>query len=1429
MANITIKYVDYKLNQTIHEETLSGNVDSVVKVECLDMTEYGFPTVIGEGNINTGVSACKIGDTVELKVSADESKNVVNFYYSDANRRDYTFHFCDYDTKSIIDTQIVHSKALEKIETPVRQISGYEFLLFAGTSINQEEKDGNNYKTSVITSNYSNSNIMYLFYRRERKFNVAFIDKSTEKEIGKQTFNADYYKRFGNQFIGVIKAPSKYSIAYMDTDGYTIDTIKSKDGTEYGNINILENQITLIVSKAVDNENENIIAYCYDTSKDMTLTIKYVDKNGVELKETSVVGKIGTSYTATLEESIVVDEVEYVPIFGNKLEVVFYPSNPIVYANYKVLNDNETIMNTDYAPARIKFGTSDPIYLYNDDENYPIYNISIQEGFTTDDFIGIGSVFIPSCSVSIGNNCNLAQKGVIFELEFNFSEDVSDDKWETFGKFYINEQPERTDDSTNFVGQGMLGLSKNDFSIVFKNCFKYANRNTTGYIVPYVYHNYVLGLVGEYSSDNKSQIQYNSMFDSIYSDKASGEIFRDILNEATYYKKNTDVQFVGFDNFKNSPTIRNVYPILYADNEFGYNEIPVIMREGIDDDLADEIVKTFPNAKQAENSTSKTKQEYNEFSAIDYISAIASILASNVVETRGKLQFISSKGIDADNNVVFTEYDYAENSVKLGEQLLKANITTKNADCYLTGVSDKYRYGLDVKTEEEIETETVFELSKALTLNGKDEIEQKIGNSENANYNFVYENNVFWHKAYESQSNQTLRGEKFPEYYKFEGDFIGYHNQLRPGQQIVISRHGKRYKTIVGRVSYSWDGGFMTHVEAPADDEIIGNGEYTSSGSSTSGETSNTTSNAINNTSNYSYIYEKINSLEKQLKEMKITKLDGATIADSSITNSNISDSAISNSKISKSAITESKIADSSITNSKIADSTIDGSKIKFSTFENGVIKGSSIDGSTFTDGQIRGSVLYDIPFASIDEEFVKNLTADKAFVDDFSAKIGEFDLLAANMANIDNANINKEKVAELFAEMGLISSAVISEGHVTGFLDSVEVNADKVTAGTFLAERLILKDEDGNYHMLTYDEETEKVVSSKLDGNILKERTVTADHMVAHTITTNEITTENLIGANGWINLANATFNYGNKISFDGEHLVIDAESITAVTENRYASNGRVDDLEAQIQGSKETFTGKDEPTMYNYPVSTWEKEDYINHVGCMYYDEQGNAYRFAYETLEYQNDVLLYDNEALWQYRWIKQVDSTSAQALQKAIEAVGLANGVSEDLTLNYSNTKEVQRLIDVSGESLESRISTDYVTKASISDKDGNLLGDYSTTKKLISDLKQTDSEISQTLRGTYETVVGASKKYATNNDLLTNYTKTEELKTQIVEKQGSIGLAVDSVTTEKVEQIKIGGVNLVEDSEDLDTHHRLFNGILSVNGESLTYKTERLVA
>ena len=131
------------------------------------------------------------------------------------------------------------------------------------------------------------------------------------------------------------------------------------------------------------------------------------------------------------------------------------------------------------------------------------------------------------------------------------------------------------------------------------------------------------------------------------------------------------------------------------------------------------------------------------------------------------------------------------------------------------------------------------------------------------------------------------------------------------------------------------------------------------------------------------------------------------------------------------------------------------------------------------------------------------------AVIEDISAEYADI-----RLANIDTANIDVAKIGLLFTKVGLIDRATIVDGHITGFLDAVEVNANNITAGTLIADRILLKgSENGLLYALNNLGELTSTAVNTLDGTILTQRTVTADKLVANSITANELDVTNIFG----------------------------------------------------------------------------------------------------------------------------------------------------------------------------------------------------------------------------------------------------------------------------------------------------------------------------
>lgn len=203
------------------------------------------------------------------------------------------------------------------------------------------------------------------------------------------------------------------------------------------------------------------------------------------------------------------------------------------------------------------------------------------------------------------------------------------------------------------------------------------------------------------------------------------------------------------------------------------------------------------------------------------------------------------------------------------------------------------------------------------------------------------------------------------------------------------------------------------------------------------------------------------------------------------------------------------------------------------------------------------------------DSAIITNLQTDKLNTSDLNAEVAKLGYLTADSAdlkyanitfgNIDTANIDVAKIGLLFTKVGLIDRATIVDGHITGFLDAVEINANNITAGTLIADRILLKgSENGLLYALNNLGELTSTEVDTLDGTILTQRTVTADKLVANSITANELDVTNIFGNSAVLTTLTSQQAFINAIS---TNTVVVGASNTANNANEKAQ-GIIDNI---------------------------------------------------------------------------------------------------------------------------------------------------------------------------------------------------------------------------------------------------------------------------
>lgn len=152
-----------------------------------------------------------------------------------------------------------------------------------------------------------------------------------------------------------------------------------------------------------------------------------------------------------------------------------------------------------------------------------------------------------------------------------------------------------------------------------------------------------------------------------------------------------------------------------------------------------------------------------------------------------------------------------------------------------------------------------------------------------------------------------------------------------------------------------------------------------------------------------------------------------------------------------------------------------------------------------------------DIRYASIEDldavnAVVYNLDATYAKIAELQATNAEIEVLRTNKlsaedadlayAKIDFANIGEAAVKKLFADFGLIENIVVSEGTITGVLVGVTIKGDIIEGGTIVADKLVVRGEDGLYYKLNTDgvtTEAEQTEYNSLNGQVIAAKSITA------------------------------------------------------------------------------------------------------------------------------------------------------------------------------------------------------------------------------------------------------------------------------------------------------------------------------------------------
>lgn len=130
-----------------------------------------------------------------------------------------------------------------------------------------------------------------------------------------------------------------------------------------------------------------------------------------------------------------------------------------------------------------------------------------------------------------------------------------------------------------------------------------------------------------------------------------------------------------------------------------------------------------------------------------------------------------------------------------------------------------------------------------------------------------------------------------------------------------------------------------------------------------------------------------------------------------------------------------------------------------------------------------------------------KNTTTTKLAAVDASIENLETNKLSAasadlKYANIDFSNIGQAAIEEFYAKSGIIKNLTIEGGTITGELVGVTIKGDLIEGGTVVADKLVVKGENGLYYKLNTDgvtTEAQQTEYNSLNGSVITAKSITA------------------------------------------------------------------------------------------------------------------------------------------------------------------------------------------------------------------------------------------------------------------------------------------------------------------------------------------------
>ena len=154
--------------------------------------------------------------------------------------------------------------------------------------------------------------------------------------------------------------------------------------------------------------------------------------------------------------------------------------------------------------------------------------------------------------------------------------------------------------------------------------------------------------------------------------------------------------------------------------------------------------------------------------------------------------------------------------------------------------------------------------------------------------------------------------------------------------------------------------------------------------------------------------------------------------------------------------------------------------------------------------------------YASFKSTTTEELSSHTALIDELKSREITVEYLEANYAHTNLANIELGCITTAMLGTGIVETAQIADGSITD-AKVVELTANKITAGILSVERLEIRGSENSivYALNNIDGALQAQNVNTINGEVLTERTITADKIVANAITSNEIAAKTITANN--------------------------------------------------------------------------------------------------------------------------------------------------------------------------------------------------------------------------------------------------------------------------------------------------------------------------